>query len=202
MANANKASGLSPVQYIGGTPWSGQARTYYIASTDNNAYAIGDPVKSATGAAAADGNGVPGVTIAVAGASNVIRGVIVGIGRTESAVMANWAGLDSIVIPATKAFPWYVMVVDDPDVIFEIQEDTTGAALGASAVGLNANLTAGANNGFLSGWQMNNGSTGTAATGQLRLWGLARRADNAFGVNAKWLCSINQHELTLQSVAV
>ena len=203
MANANKASGLSPVQYAKGNQWSGQARTYFIASTDGNAYAIGDPVKSATGAAAADANGVPGVTLAVAGTSNTIRGVIVGIGRTESAVMANWASLDSIIIPATKTFNWYVMVVDDPDVIFEVQEDTTNATpLTAAAVGQNANLSSAANNGFLSGWQMNNNTVATTAGLQLRLWGLSRKADNAFGANAKWLVTINQHELALGSVGV
>ena len=203
MANANKPSGLAPVQYSKGNPWSGQARTYYIAQADTNAYAIGDVVKSATGAAAGDGNGVPGVTIGVAGASNILRGVIVGIGRTESAVMANWASLDTNTIPATKTFPWYVLVVDDPDVIFEVQEDTTSASpLTAAAIGQTANLSSGANNGFLSQWQMNNNSVSTAATGQLRLWGLARRADNAFGTNAKWLVTINQHELQLGGVGV
>lgn len=200
MANPNKPAGLIPVQYLGGSPWNGQARTYYIPSTDANAYAIGDPVKSL--AAGGDANGVPGVTIAVAGASNAIRGVIVGIGAYET-LMADPNNLNSIVIPATKLHAYYVMVVDDPGVIFEVQEaDATGSPLTTANCGNNINLLAGANNGYVSGWQLDNNSVANTATFQMRLWGLSRRADNAFGAQAKWLCTINQHELALGTAGV
>ena len=72
----------------------------------------------------------------------------------------------------------------------------------AAASGLNANLVAGANNGFLSGWQLDSNTAASGATLQLRLWGLARRADNAFGASAKWLVTINNHELAIPSAGV
>ena len=56
MANTNKPMGLSPVQYLNGSPWNGQARQYYIPSANTSAFAIGDPVASS---ASADANGVP-----------------------------------------------------------------------------------------------------------------------------------------------
>lgn len=200
MANANKPAGLVPVQYLGGSPWNGQARTYYIPSTDSNAYAIGDPVKTlSTGG---DANGVPGVTIAVAGASNAIRGVIVGIGAYEGGMFVP-SFLDSIVIPATKTRAYYVMVVDDPAVMFSVQEaDASGSPLTAANCGQNINLLAGANNGFISGWQLDNTTVANTATLQMRLWGLIRTIDNAFGAQAKWLCTINQHELALGTAGV
>ena len=44
MANATNLFGLRPVRYFNGTPWNGQARHYYIPSTDSTALFIGDPV--------------------------------------------------------------------------------------------------------------------------------------------------------------
>lgn len=189
MANVNKAAGLLPSQYKDGNAWNGQARTYFIPQADTNAYAPGDPVTLAS--ATADANGVPGVVLATAG-PNAVLGVVVGAGRYET-LMANPQNLDSVIIPAVKTFPWYVMVVDDPNVIFELQEGGVGAALTSASVNKNANLVAGANNGFVSGWQLDNNSLGVGATLQLKLIGLKRTADNAFGQYAKWLVTINNH---------
>jgi hypothetical protein len=189
MANPNKPAGLVPVGHLLGLDWSSRVRTYYIPSTDGNAFAIGDPVASAGDA---DTNGVPSVTIGVAGSA--IRGVIVGIG-TKEGLMADPANLDSIVIPATKTKNYYVMVVDDPFVIFECQEIGTGTYLTSAAIGLNINLVAGANNGYVSGWMLDNTTEATTSTLNCKLLGLARRSDNAFGQYAKYLVTINSHEL-------
>lgn len=188
MANANKPMGLAPVQYLNGSPWNGQARMYYIPSTDGNAFALGDPVASAGGA---DANGVPSVTLGAAGAA--LRGVIVGMGTSEG-LMADPSNLDSTVIPATKAKNYYVMVADDPNIIFEVQEIGTGTALTAAEVGLNANLVAGTNNGYQSGWLLTNTTEDVTSTLNCKLLGLVRRPDNAFGAYAKWLVTINNHE--------
>lgn len=191
MANANKPAGLVPVKHLLGASMVGQGNIYYIASTDVNAFAIGDPVASS---GSADSNGVPGITLATAGSGNAIRGVIVGLGRYEN-LLANPSNLDSIVVPATKTSAYYALVVDDPYVVFSVQEVSGGTQLTADEVGLNANLTAGANNGYVSGWQLNNAGEGTGATLQVRLLGLQRVLDNTFGAYAKWLVTINNHEL-------
>ncbi len=198
MANANKPMGLSPVQYLSGAPWNGQARTYYIASTDVNAFAIGDPVASS---GSSDSNGVPGITLATAGDNNAIRGVVVGLGTKES-LMADPNNLNTTVAPATKAQDYYALVVDDPSVIFEVQEIGTGTYLAAAQVGLNANLVAGTNNGYASGWMVDNSGEGSGSTLQVKLLGLVRRQDNAFGQYAKWLVKINNHELAAGTAGV
>lgn len=194
MPNVNAPSGLSPVMYKNGSPWNGQARTYYIASTDVNAFAIGDPV-ALTGTG--DSKGIPGVTLATAGSANPVLGAIVGVGGTVyGGPMADPNNLNTTVVPATKLRGYYVMVADDPNIVFEIQESITSATpLTTAAVTKNANLLAGANSGYMSGWQFNNSTTGTGATLQLHLFGLVQRADNTFGAYAKWLCTINTHAL-------
>lgn len=196
MANPNKPAGLQPVQYLNGSPWNGQARTYYIPSTDTNAYAIGDPVVSVAGG---DSNGVQQVTLATAGAGNPLRGVVVGTG-TKEWLMADPSNLDSIIIPATKLKAYYVMVVDDPQVLFQIQEGNTTTYLTAANIGQNANLFAGTNNGFVSGWTLNNSGVANTANFQLKIMGLRRTIDNTFGQYAQWLVRINNHELANQTV--
>jgi hypothetical protein len=193
MANADKPMGLKPVSHLLGIPWSGGCHTYYIPSTDNNAFAIGDPVKSA---GSADSNGVASVTLGTAGSP--LRGAIVGFGRYEH-LMADPNSLDTNIIPATKTHDYYAMVADDPFIIFETQEIGTGTAFTATEVGLNADLVAGTNNGFISGWLLNNVGEATTATLNVRLLGLVRRSDNAFGAYAKWLVMINAHELKVGS---
>lgn len=194
MANANRPMGLSPVNMITGAPYNGQARLYCILAADTNAYAIGDPVRTAgAGAGGADSAGVPAVVIATA--TSAIRGVIVGIADTKGA-FAKIGNPDSTIRPAAaQTTDWYVMVVDDPNVVFEVQE-IDGTPLDATAVGKNANLSVGTNNGFVSGWQLDSATEDTEATLQVKLLGLAQRIDNAFGDYAKWLVKINNHELS------
>lgn len=191
MANADKPAGLSPVQYLNGAPWNGAGRTYVILSTDVNAYAIGDPL---TLLGSADDNGVPAVTLATAGTGNMVLGPMVsGAGGIEYGASFGIPQDAPIVIPATKTRDYYVMVCDDPNVIFEIQEVSGGTALTKTEVGLNANLVAGANNGYISGWELNNSGEATGATLQVKLLGLSQIQRNAFGEHAKWLVLINHH---------
>jgi len=194
LANANRASGLAPVQYLDGTKYTGSGRAYFIPSTDSNAYAIGDPVASLTGGASAAG--VPAVILATAGTGNALRGVIVATrGVVYGAGFVDPTGLDTTIIPATKTKGYYVLVEDNPQVIFEAQEDSVGGALAVTAIGKNINLVSGANSGYLSGWQLQSSSQATGSTLQCKLLMMVQRRDNAVGTNAKWLVMINNHEL-------
>ena len=188
MANVNRPTGLSPVKSINGAPWNGQANLYSIASGYNTALAIGDPVISS---GTADSNGVPGIVLAAD--TGAIRGVIVGLG-TSVGLIANPSNLDSTVRPANSVGVWYALVVDDPNVIFEVQ-DSGASALAAADTALNTNLVSGTNNGFVSGWTVDGVDKAATATLQVTLLGLSYRIDNAFGQYAKWLVKINNHEL-------
>lgn len=194
MANANRPSGLTPVLYLNGSPYDGKARLYSIAANYGTALYIGDPVISS---GTADSNGVPG--IAIYGGTGAIRGVIVGLSRYEGMV-GNPANLDITYRPASDPNVWYAMVVDDPNVIFEVQENSNGTALAATDIGLNTILKSGTGNGFVSGWQLSSATDAapaTTATLAVRLLGLTRRpaGTNVFGAYAKHLIQINVHEL-------
>ncbi len=201
MANANRPSGLQPVQYLNGAPWTGGGRVYCIPNTDDSlAYAIGDPVDYA---GSSDSAGIPTITLATAGTNNGILGAIVGMAGTKyGASFGDPTDLNVTVVPVTKSKDYYVLVCDDPNVIFEIQEEATGTALAATEVGLNANLVSGTNNGYVSGWQLDRTSPAATATLQVRLLQLAPRSGNAFGDYAKWWVLINNHRYRIGQIGI
>jgi hypothetical protein len=173
---------------------------YYIASGDTNAYAIGDPVVL-SGAGSA--GGIPTVTLATAGTGNQVLGAIISTGgRKYGGSLVDPANLDTTVIPATKTKDYYVLVADDPDIEFEIQEDSVGGDLAVSSLGININLVSGTNNGYSSGWMADSSSVATTATLQLQLLRLSQRPDNAVGTYAKWVVRIVNHSLNAGTTGV
>lgn len=197
MANVSKPSGLKPVGYLGGSPWNGQARIYYVPATNATALYVGDPVTRLT--ADGDTNGIPSVSIGVAGAA--ICGVIVGVLPTAASVSLVGSTIDLTRRSLPVSTAGYVLVADDPNILFEIQEGTgtvgaTGTALTVAAIGNNANFVvdAGANTYSDSGTVLDNATEAVTATLNLKLMGLAQREDNAFGNYAKWIVKINNHQ--------
>ena len=202
MANPNRASGFTPKSYLNGAEWNGQARVYSIAASYATALYVGDPcISSGT----ADAYGIQG--IAIGGATGALRGVIIGLydsGNTTGIPGGVTVGnIFNPVIsyrPASHVNVWYASVVDDPNVLFEIQENSNGTQLAAADIGLNTISKSGTGNGYVSGWLLcssTDASPATTATLQLRLMGLSQypAALNVFGAYAKHLVKINVHEL-------
>lgn len=194
MPNISRLGGLVPLEYLDGSPWNGKARQYYIDSGNGSAFAIGDPVvMSGTG----DANGVAGVALATAGDAGIVLGAIVGMGGALYGGPGAVPGaIETTIIPATKTRSYYVLVSDDPNIVYSIQEGGADTALTQLDIGVNINLISGTNTGYVSGWLFNNASGGTGATKQLQLLGLVQSADNAFGAFAKWKARINYHQYT------
>lgn len=202
MANANRPSGFIPVQYLNGAPWNGQARVYSIAAAYGTALYVGDPVISS---GTADANGIPGIVLGAA--TGALRGVIVGLYNSGStSAPPGGVTVGNIFNPNVNYKPisdpniWYASVVDDPNVVFEIQEHSNGTPLAATEIGLNQISYLAAGNGFVSGWMLasaTDATPNTTATLQLRLLGLSQKpaGTNAFGAYAKHLVQINVHEL-------
>jgi hypothetical protein len=186
MANSDTARGLKPVRYLSGAPYSGAVNIYSVPASDSTAIYIGGLVKPA---GSADADGVMTVTGNVA-TGNAVIGVVTGIVPVTA---------DSTIYRAASTLR-YVFVADDPNLLFEVQEDSVGAAMAATAVGNTADLT-----GFTSGSTATglsaieiDSSTATASgdgTEDVMIWGLANRPDNAIGTNAKWLVRLNNHFL-------
>jgi hypothetical protein len=90
------------------------------------------------------------------------------------------------------------LVVDDPNVIFEIQEVSGGTALTADAVGLNANIATVADANTTTGiskTELDNGTEATTAALDLKILGLSKKPGNNIGEHAKWLVKISTHTL-------
>lgn len=188
MANTDSPFGLIPKMYLNGTPWNGKYNIYYVPSTDNTAIYKGDVVKLA-GSASADGI-YPDVAQAAATDTTIV-GVAIGFGTSPN-LMFDIDNLTRNYRAAATAM--YVAVVDDPNVIFEAQEDSDGAALAVTDIGNNADIVVAAGNTTTgqSGMEIDSSDVKTA-TAQLRILRLANRPDNALGDQAKWLVLINEH---------
>lgn len=202
MPNLNAPSGLSPVSYRDGSPWNGQGRLYAIAAADTSGYWIGDPVKIDS-TNFADANGIPYVNKATAGAT--CRGVIVGIGTAvpygyQGGAYVNPSNLTLVNRPTgAQSQIYYALVVDDPNVVFAIQEDTTSTPGQAAQMTKNANFiianpATGVN---VSGVQLNSGSYATTATLNLKVLGALQQSDNQpYTAYQKLLVCINNHDFS------
>lgn len=189
MTNPNTPYGLRPYRYASGAPYNGAGNIYRIPSGTAINMFLGDPVLP-TGDG--DGNGIPNVTIATGGASNYILGsfisIVNGPGNTDP-VLQN----SPIYHPASTE--QYILVADDPNLLFAVQEY---GSMGTGGVMGNVNLTAGAGGSTATGqssWQLVS-TPDTTNTFQMRVLRLLLEADNSVGTNAKWLCRINLHSIT------
>jgi len=190
MANANAPFGLKPLN-LNGTAWSGQGKLVYIPSSQGGNIFLGDPLIPLGGT---DAFGVPAWGIATAGATNIIGGSFLGRANGPAGSGITLLQSDYIYRPASIAA--YGFVCDDPDVMYSIQEDSSGGAIatttGGYAVG---NLQAGGGGSTatgLSSWQLVSSGVGVGdGTYQVRVLGLTRGPDNAIGNYARWNVIIN-----------
>lgn len=194
MANFSAPRGFVPSRYRDGNTWDGAVNMYYIPAGDTNQYNPGDTVKSAAGG---DANGIPQV-VKITNGTDVARGVIIGClvaaPNVPSLVGVN---LDLTVqnIPGAKTHDYYILVADDPALLFELQDDGL-TALTSTSCNKNAsytvtNPTSPQQN---SASVLLTSSVATTAGLALKMMGLVQKPNNAYGVNATWIVMLNQHE--------
>lgn len=178
MANANRPTGLSPIGCMGSSGTDFPANLYAIANDASNTYAIGDIVKTAAGC---DVNGVPLVTKCASG--DVPVGIIVGFRVSDPGVSLVGSNLNlNITYLPKSSGTRYVMVADDPDVIFEVQMDSTAITL--ANLHKNANLTITADDTTalasspVSSTVITGSTVNTTNTFIVRMLGLIQRDDN------------------------
>lgn len=201
MANLNQPRGFVPSRYLNGSCWNGAANLYYIPSTDGLIYSIGDAVKSV---ALSDAVGTMGCQ--KADGTDTVRGVIIGFlpaGHMNTSLVGTTLDLATTNIPATKTKAYYALVVDDPNVLFELQDDGA-SALTATSVNKNASFTVTNPTApsQLSASVLGCATVNTNNTLNLKIMGLMQRDGNAFGVYAKWLVKFNLHELLGATTAI
>jgi hypothetical protein len=192
MANADTPFGLKPVQHRNGAPYSGSFRLYSVAAGDSTAILIGDPVTLAGTSQTIDGRIYSDVVRSATG--DVFQGVCIGVvPDTQDSLRYRAASTKRV-----------LMVADDPDLLFEIQEVSGGTALEANDAGLNANIivAAGSTATALSGVELNNSGEATTNTLDVHLVGVVMREDNAIGEHCKWLVTFNRHQFRNQVAGI
>ncbi len=191
MANTNAAFGGKLVGSLLGAPINGMINTYSAPSTYNTDIFIGDPVV-VTGARS---NGYQNVNVATAGATNQITGFVVGFIPTPGIVSLGYGAASTV---------RYVQVCDNPEALFELQEDAVGGAIAEASIGLNINLVSGSGNTYTkkSGWMLDSNTAAGDATYQMTIRNIVTRVDNESATAyAKYICSINLHTNRLGAVA-
>jgi hypothetical protein len=198
--NPNTPYGLQPYTLQGSKDWRDSV-VVYLANTTNAMY-VGDPVVKV--AASADINGINTVNLVAAGSSHPITGVVVGFQGSGAPQLGNYnpgslfslSGTPGPAFKPANTANFYVLVADDPSLLYVAQSNDSGTATAPAAtiVGKNANLVSGAGSAFTgwSGWMLNSGSVGTSANAQVNIVGVLPEADNVVGsVNAKFIVRLN-----------
>lgn len=200
MANVNRPRGLVPVRYLNGTPYTGKVNMYLV--TDTNAMYTGDIVKHSGTAGAAGavvyGQDVEGMPVIArctdgTGTTDTPLGVVVGFLPLQPLADVNYKAADAV--------DRIALVVDDPNVVFEVQEDATTTPIAAASIGLNVmfSTTAGSTVTGLSGMEIISTLVAATTTHPLRILGLSKRVDNNLNTGgtgtdkAKFDVVFNQH---------
>lgn len=183
MSQALAPKGFVPLRTMNGSPYDGKVVMAYIPASDGTATFVGDVVKhnGTSGAAGKVINGlnmegVPQVIVVASGtAGQDIFGVVVGFlpDPTDLTKKHRAASTDrvALICPVTGGM------------VFEIQEDAVAANVAAADVGLNASftLTAGSATTGVSAFALDSSAVATTATFPLKILGLSKRVNNAFG---------------------
>ena len=184
MANTDAPKGAVPIKHLDGSPWNGALNEYLIASAYNTTLYFGDFVKmTATG------------KIELAAAGNTILGVFQGVNYRNSSgevVFSKYWPASTATFNSEDA---KALVVDQPDVIFEMQQDSDTDTPSQADIGTNADFIATHTGSTLTGLSKEevDTSTCTTATANLRILRFVPKPDNAVGAYAKVEVLINEH---------
>lgn len=192
MANADTPAGFRPVMHRNGAPYTGAFRVYSVAAGYGTALMIGDLVILAGTSQTINGRVLSDVERCATG--GVTIGPIVGV-KPDTQESLRYRAASTL---------REVYVADDPDLLFEIQEGSSGTALTANDAGLNVDyvVASGSTVTGLSGTQINNATEATTNTLDLHLVGPVARADNAIGYSCKWLVTFNRHQYRNQVAGI
>lgn len=193
MANVNSPHGFNPVRYLSGAPYNGAANVYTTTTGDGTAIGIGDPVLD-LGTSTSNADGTITKDVKIAATTDVITGVVV-------AVLPETR--DSTIYRAASTVR-RLLVADDPNLIFEVQEGTGGTPLTANDIGLNISLAIGSPSTVTgrSGATIDNGTESTSNTLALKIFGFYSAPDNAVGDSCRWLVRINRDRYVDQLAGV
>lgn len=193
MANTDSPFGLKPVKLD-----FTRCTMYPIELDYDTSLFLNDPVVLTSGGY---------LNKCTAADSNYVLGAVVAVFKSELASDGNQLYLTPVgYYPSTAAATeqYYALVADDPDQIFEIQEDgdTSDLAVTSNGAGVNFIFThSGSTTTNVSGVEADSSSLGTSNK-QLKLLGKVNRLDpasgayNTYGDFCKWQVRIALHQNT------
>lgn len=181
MANINAPKGFTAKRHLDGAPFNGALVPYLLPSGDATVVGVGDVVVTG-GSAGTVGQVVSGMD--VEGMPTITRATVGTTGQNIVGVVAGF-----LVDPTNLALKYrpastnrIALVITDPTVVYECQEDALVTPLAAADIGLNIAYTLGAASTTtgLSGMLLDSDSKAATATLPWKLIGLVKRADNNF----------------------
>lgn len=184
MANTDQPSGFTPVGTTDGSDWHGKLRTVQFADDYAASAFVGDVVKL-TDTGSVDGK-YEQVEVAAAGDANI--GAIVEILPS----FEDEGSLTQMYKPADTER--LAKVCFGSEVLYEVQEDSDGAALATTDIGSDIDLIAGAGNTItgISGQEIDSSTAGSGT--QFRIRHIARREDNELGDFCRWIVTVNDNQ--------
>lgn len=193
MANLDRPRGLTPIRHLNGSAWNGAMNVYWHSSTDTTAIFKGDVVttKMIMGGKGKGQNGPYPQVVSGAAEKTPYLGVAWGFGYTPE-LAANVANLNAPNYAAALA-EIFVFVIDDPGVIYEMQD---GALMASTSIAGNYNSTGWGSGSTVTGrsaGELLNTDNADGGTAGFRLMRLVPRADNELAINAAWEVMINIH---------
>lgn len=196
MASVSRLNGFRPVKFNTGAPYNGAASVYFVPASNADVIMVGDVVKLAGDSRSP--TGVPTVARHAGGATEAAVGVVVGIIYSGMGDSQNVPPVTDINTPVYRraSTDRYLMVADDPNLIFEAQASASGSFTSVD-VGLNAGVraTAGNTSTGSSGMDVDLGAKAATATLPLKIVGFPYRPDNNIGDSFVSLyVTINNHQ--------
>lgn len=193
MSSVSRLNGFKPVKMLNSAAYNGQSTMYFIPASDSTVVMVGDLVKLL--GSARSPTGVPTVTRAAA--SDAVVGVVVGFTFEGMGDTPNVPSVSDLNTPVYRraSTDRYVMVCDDPMVIFEVQASANTIAV--TDVGNNANFraTAGSTTTGASGFDLDVSTIATTATLPLKIVGFPYRVDNTMGdTYVSMYVKLNNHQ--------
>lgn len=193
MTNPVIDRGLVPVGTVSGRPYTGAFRAYTIPASDSTAVFIGDLVTGKTTSSTV--NGIIYQDVGQSATGDVFQGVVVGV-QPDTATSLPYRVASTLRV---------VYVADDPELLFEAEDVSTGTPLAAADVGLNVNVVvaAGSTTTGYSGMHLDNTTEATTNTLDLKIIAVPNRADNDLSsASAKFLVKLNRHRFGNQVAGV
>lgn len=191
MANVDAPRGLKPVRSLSSGPEGFAVRQYKKEASV--ILAPGDPVVL-TGSAEAV-TGIPLITRAQGseGTPTTITGVVVAIDPIRTALnQKHMAAADA----------GYVMVCDDPNMLFELQDDGAGDTIAVGDVGQTGDLVVGNANVTIGKSIVELDTSTVGSDAQVQVMEIIQREDNEIAANAAILVRINEHTYNAAATAI